>query len=124
MGFMNLTQYVGYKIRQYRQAKNISQQELADEAGLQQSDIYRLEYGKRRFNSDQLEKISNALGVSVIKFFPPDIEDKNENEKLFNIISQVPPEIKDELIDFLLALGAEVDFKKLRKALDFINQLN
>ena len=71
---MNLSEKVGLKIRKFRLEKGLSQEELAYKTGLQQSQIYRIETGKRRFNSDQLEKISQALGIPAIKFFEEALE--------------------------------------------------
>lgn len=118
---MKLTEKIGSRIRKFRQAKKISQEELAYRTGMHQSQIYMIENGKRRINTDQLEKISEALGVPVIKFFQADTKDKEEfdNQQLLEIISQMSQEKKKELTEILKNVK-DFDFKILRKAVELV----
>ena len=122
---MNLSEKVGLKIRKFRLEKGLSQEELAHVSGLQQSQIYRIENGKRRFNSDQLEKISQALGIPVIKFFEEDVEISAElnNQRLLDILSKMKKERRKELIEFLQSLDKNVDIKILENAVKLIRSI-
>jgi transcriptional regulator with XRE-family HTH domain len=57
---------VGSGIRSIRKAKGISQEALADGAGVSPSYMGEVERGVRNISLETLEKVSNALGVSPI----------------------------------------------------------
>lgn len=63
---------MGYKIREVREAKNISQEELSQKSGVSRSIISALENGKTNTTSKTLAKIARALGVSVDQIFYTD----------------------------------------------------
>lgn len=100
---MNLTEKVGKKIKEIRLKKGITQEELAFKADLEQSQIYRLENGKRRFNADQLEKISEVLDVPVINFFEGNVvfDDEINNQQLLQLITQIQPSKRKVLLNFI-----------------------
>jgi transcriptional regulator with XRE-family HTH domain len=53
---------VGQKIREVRQAKNLSQEELANECGIDYSQINRMELGKTNFSLSYFRLLADALG--------------------------------------------------------------
>lgn len=118
---MNLSEKVGDRIKKFREAKRMSQEELAYQTGMYQSQIYRFEYGKQRINIEQLEKISEVLGVPVVEFFKTDVEvDKDfDNQQLLEIIFQMTEEQKKELVEILRNLK-DFDFRILRKAAELV----
>jgi len=123
---MNLSQEVGKRIRKYRLSKGLTQEELAFQTGLHQAQIYRLETGRRRFYSDQLEKISEVLGVPVINFFPKEIKNDQDinDQDLVEIVSRIPAEQRKDLAEFLLNLeGKNINFKTLKEDLKIMNIL-
>lgn len=63
---------MGYKIREVREAKNISQEELSQKSGVSRSIISALENGKTNTTSKTLANIARALGVSVDQIFYTD----------------------------------------------------
>lgn len=63
---------MGYKIREVREAKNISQEELSKKSGVSRSIISALENGKTNTTSKTLANIAKALGVSVDQIFYTD----------------------------------------------------
>ena len=67
---------LGEKIKELRQRKNITQQELAKRIGLSQSHLSLLEAGKRSLNFDQIEKIAKTFGMSIYEFFDEGINDR------------------------------------------------
>jgi transcriptional regulator with XRE-family HTH domain len=60
---------VGKRIKQLRNKLAISQEELAERAGVHRTYIASLEVGKRNVSIATLEKIVNALEVSLSEFF-------------------------------------------------------
>lgn len=54
------------KIREYRQARRLSQKELAKMIGTSQSCIFHYEKGTKDPRLSTLERIAKALGVTVI----------------------------------------------------------
>lgn len=60
-----LRQLIGTRIRAMRNAKGLTQQKLADIAGLDYRYIGALERGERNFSIDTLEKVLIALNVSI-----------------------------------------------------------
>lgn len=66
---MNIRTKVGDRIRQLRNAKGISQEELAHLADLDRTYITSVENGKRNISIVNIEKICEALEVSLNRFF-------------------------------------------------------
>lgn len=62
-------QKVGERIKELRQGLGISQEELAFRSGVHRTYIASLEVGKRNVSIVTLEKIVNALNVSMWEFF-------------------------------------------------------
>ena len=60
---------VGTRIRQIRKSKKISQEALANICELDRTYITSVECGKRNISIINLEKITDALGVSLQEFF-------------------------------------------------------
>ena len=60
---------VGKRIKDLRHKLGISQEELADKAGIHRTYIASLEVGKRNVSVVTLEKIAIALEVSLSEFF-------------------------------------------------------
>lgn len=62
-----LTQILADNIRDYRKAKHLSQEELADACELHRTYIGSVERGERNVTLSTLEVLAKALGVSVIE---------------------------------------------------------
>lgn len=85
----NIKKLLGKKIKFYRETKNLTQEQLAEQIGLNSKSLSTIECGQNFVTAQTLENISKALNVSVKKFF--DFEDESENnlnikEKLFKLI--------------------------------------
>lgn len=59
----------GQKIRQERLKQNLSQEELAEKANLHRTYIGMIERAEKNITLINIEKISNALGVSIYDLF-------------------------------------------------------
>ena len=64
-----ITEDVGNRIRYLRKQRGISQEKLALIAGINRTYLAGIESGKRNATIISLEKIINALGLSIKDFF-------------------------------------------------------
>ena len=64
-----ITEDVGNRIRYLRKQRGISQEKLALIAGIDRTYLAGIESGRRNATIISLEKIINALGVSMKDFF-------------------------------------------------------
>lgn len=66
---MDIKILVGKRVRELRNRISISQEELANLAGLDRTYITSVECGKRNISIVNIEKLANALQVSLKEFF-------------------------------------------------------
>lgn len=66
---MDIKQSVGKRVKELRNKIGISQEELADSAQLDRTYITSVECGKRNISIVNIEKLANALNVSLAEFF-------------------------------------------------------
>lgn len=66
---MDIKVLVGKRVKELRNKSKISQEELADLAGLDRTYITSVECGKRNISIINIEKIANALKVTLKEFF-------------------------------------------------------
>ncbi|MCR4324919.1 MAG: helix-turn-helix domain-containing protein [Candidatus Curtissbacteria bacterium] len=60
---------IGKRIRQIREDKSVTQEDLAGEAGLNRAYVGYIERGERNPSTDTLEKISKVLKVPLKDLF-------------------------------------------------------
>ena len=66
---MDIKQAVGKRVKELRNKIGISQEELADTAQLDRTYITSVECGKRNLSIVNIEKLANALNVTLKEFF-------------------------------------------------------
>ena len=66
---MDVKILVGKRVRELRNKLGISQEELADIAGLDRTYITSIECGKRNISIVNIERVAKALGVTLREFF-------------------------------------------------------
>ncbi len=66
---MNIKLLVGKRVKELRNKLGISQEELADLAGLDRTYITSVECGKRNISIVNIEKLTIALNVTLAEFF-------------------------------------------------------
>lgn len=106
---------LGTRIRTVRQAKGMSQEELAQAVGLTKAAISRYEAGKRSPSYSQLRRIADTLGVHVFDLMDPDgLLDKSKVlvRKSGQALSPDTVALPDELKD-LAAGGPRYIYDKL-----------
>lgn len=69
---MRLRETVATNLRRLRQAKNLSQEELADRAGINRNYVGMLEREQHAATIDMLEKLAIVLEADPIEFFRRD----------------------------------------------------
>lgn len=73
MGLLNI---FSSNLKRYRLEKGLTQEKFADLTGLHRTYISALERGKRSIALDNIEKISNALGIEPYLLFINNDDDK------------------------------------------------
>lgn len=76
---------IGSKIQKYRKLKDMTQDELSKQSGIYLSTIKKYESGERNPKPDQLQKIAEALGISVTVFLDYNINTVIITALCFNI---------------------------------------
>lgn len=105
---MEINKYCADKLKQLRERKNITQQELADDLKINQQQIARYENNQRQFKQDFLFTLANYFKVSINEFFPPTKYDNAE--PIINTVkiaiygsikAGIPLESQNDIIDYL-----------------------
>ena len=76
---MDLKEKIGLRISDLRKAKKLSQQKFANEEDIERSFFTHIEKGRKNISIGTLEKVTNALGISLKDFF--DNNDFSKNDK-------------------------------------------
>lgn len=67
---MELSKYIGQKIRGFREQRGLSVEQLADKLDITRATVTRYELGSRKANQDILFKLAEIFNVTVDDFFP------------------------------------------------------
>jgi len=79
---MNVKAKIGLRIKEFRGQKGLSQEALAHIAELDRTYINSVENGKRNISIVNIEKIANALEVSLKEFFShTDFENNDDHSR-------------------------------------------
>lgn len=87
----DIAKIVGDRIRILRTEKGLSQEELAHRAGVSTSHIGKLERGEKNPSLSSIEKITNALGITLedlFKYIQPS-SGENDNTTLSLLINKL-----------------------------------
>ena len=60
----------GERLREVRQRAGVSQEKLADQAGLHRTYVSSVERGKRNISLQNIERLALALGVTMADLMP------------------------------------------------------
>lgn len=112
---------VGEKLRRIRKLKGLSQKGLATMAGLSPGLIAQLETGKVQASLSTVEKLAQALGVSVCSLIL-------EQDEVEAIVGALSPELRELLynprVQTILGATCTMDDQKLKLVLNFVEMLN
>lgn len=98
---MGVEMNIGDRIKLLRENSKLSQNSLADKAGVSQTHLRRVELGQADITVGHLQLICDALEISLNDFF--NVND--EAEELSVALSNLTPKQKKLLIDFLKSLS-------------------
>ena len=90
---------LGKRVRELREKRNLNQQELAEQIGIDQRNLSKIECGVV-FPSKCLDKLSSALGISLTDIFDFEHLDLSTDEKR-TVIKAMLDEMDEENITFL-----------------------
>jgi len=96
-------QLVGQKIRQLRKERKLTQVELSQRLGIQQSDLSRMEQGEYRVSLDTLFRILAEFKMSIGEFFE-DVARESITPRgvhLVHSFNSLPDEAQREVEDFI-----------------------
>ena len=82
---------IAEKLRYFRSQRGLSQEQLAERAGIHVNTIRKYELGYRKPKIEQLKKIAGGLEISVIEF----LEIENEAD-LIAVLKKISPFFKWE----------------------------
>lgn len=89
---MDTRKLIGLKIKEIRKAKNITQEKLAEEIGMDVGYISKLEVGLSAPSIETFEKLACVLDVDIADFFEftnlRNLDLKSEINKIFDKLSK------------------------------------
>jgi transcriptional regulator with XRE-family HTH domain len=97
------TIFVGSKIRQMRKERSLTQSELAQRIGVQQSDLCRMENGEYRVSLDTLFKILGVFGMDIGEFFRDDLPARTPDDRereLVGLFRRLDEDAQLAILDF------------------------
>lgn len=108
----DLPKVIGERIRNFRKEKGLSQEELADIANLHATYIGQLERGEKNATLESIEKVANALEISLEDLFRS-IQPKPNSQEF--TISQIVTRLQTRSIEdqktFLKLLDILLEWK-------------
>lgn len=98
--------WLGLRIRQARERRGMSQDDLAAALSRDQRAISEYENGKRKLAATDLPAFATVLEVPVLYFFESDVSSDDSEAALLNYFHQLPsPEAKQAAVNILRILS-------------------
>ena len=103
---------IGSRIIEMRETQGLSTNRLAKIADVAQSHLRDIELGKKQPGIDVLERICEALGLTLADFFSMDSAGISEDIlRLINAASKLKPEQLEHLIKFIESINCDNKFE-------------
>ena len=111
----DISKLLGQRIRNYRTAKGLSQEKLAELSGCHPTYIGQIERAEKNATVESIEKIASALGVSLSTLFER-LDTKKDAEhnipsKCYELLAAKSREDQERLLRILLEID---EYKKNR----------
>lgn len=102
---------IGQRIAQYRKAKKLTQEQLAESVGLTTHHLSAIERGASGVRTEVLVQIINILGCTADDIFCDVIDSgyKSRASRLSDSVEKLSPENRDKVFDVLEALVKTFD---------------
>jgi len=99
----------GSKVRELRKSQGLSQEKLAEKAGLHYTYIGAVERGEKNISLQNIEKIAHGLGVDIAKLFTFIGQTKKNHlfEEIVNLLSSRRPKELEVVSKVIKALFKE-----------------
>ena len=95
---------IGSRIRQFREAKGITTNRLANICGISQSFLRSVERGEKGISVENLQLICDALKIPLSVFFNEEDNEQTLDEELISAVKNLQPVQKRALLDFIRTL--------------------
>jgi transcriptional regulator with XRE-family HTH domain len=94
---------LGAKLREFRKAKGLTQEQLAERTGVSFQQIQQYESGRTRMNTDKLQAVALAMSIPVAAFFSEVVAPLSpDEEQLLNAFRSIPtPEVRQFILHCL-----------------------
>lgn len=92
---------IGEKIRKLREKENITQNALANRAGVSPTYIYQLEQGLKSPTVEYLGYICAGLNISLAEFFAEEQSEKNVAGRTTDALNEKQKRLLDEFLSSL-----------------------
>ena len=104
----DIVKVLGQRIRNYRTAKGLSQEKLAELSGCHPTYIGQIERGEKNATIESIEKISAALKISLSKLFEKIGTQENEARNIplecYEFLSAKTKEEQEQILRILLCI--------------------
>lgn len=107
MAKSEIGQQVGKRVREVRRQTGLTQPELGERAHMAAAEISKIENGRRTPTLETLERLSKAMGVSVIALVSVDPGRDLRTDTLERILSRLqtqPPEVLTRILAVINAM--------------------
>lgn len=110
MSEIKLRHIIGERIRDIRKQKGLSQEELAERAGLHPTYIGQLERGEKSATIDSLEKVTAALEITFEELFrhvqpSTELNDNTILSRIINKLNMIGEENQKVVLNIISALS-------------------
>jgi hypothetical protein len=99
--FKKQTLLVGSRIRTLRRDRNLTQAELSNRIGIQQSDLCRMENGEYKVSLETLFKILSIFEMSIAEFFHEESGGAPHDADLLRRYQRLTPSAQEEVQEFV-----------------------
>ncbi len=96
---MDTLKLFGKRLKEIRKCKNITQEQLAEQIGIEPKQICRIENGTCFTTFEKLQKIAHTLNVEVYEFFR--FEHKKPKDTLIKEMNELFINAPDEKIEII-----------------------
>ena len=104
----DITLKIGNRIKQLRNARGISQEELSLASGLNRAFLGQLERGEKNATVRTVDKICNALEISLHEFFSFEADQVDRTTDTFIKLSSMFKELREEEIEQIVNIVKQI----------------
>lgn len=119
---MELSKFVGEKIREYRKKNNMTQKELGAKIGVKNNTISAYERGAISPEQDMLFELSKVFNISISDLFPQKENATDELDRALNMAKNLNTkdvEFLNALIEKTLSYKSEEEREKFLQSIKF-----